>query len=140
MSLRAASLLSACLVGRAGASSLTVAMTKLRDSGEFDPKEPPSHTTDVKVGVYLEHLLDVSMEDHTFDMDFYFTLEWMDDRNYRRGCRPGWGSHSPNPNPNPNPSPGPSPGRSPPPLAVRSSPTQTSSSPSLTHARRPGRT
>ena len=63
-----------CLVGSAGASSLTVAMTNLRDRGEFDPKDPPSHKTDVKVGVYLEHLLDVSMEEHTFDTDFYFTL------------------------------------------------------------------
>lgn len=60
MSLRAASLLAACLVGSAGASSLTVAMTDIRGRGEFDPKEPPDHKTDIKVGVYLEHLLDVS--------------------------------------------------------------------------------
>ena len=26
----------------------------------------------------------VSIEEHTFDMDFYFTLEWQDGRNYRR--------------------------------------------------------
>ena len=26
----------------------------------------------------------VSIEEHTFDMDFYFTLEWQDQRNYRR--------------------------------------------------------
>ena len=82
--LRASLVMAASLVGSAAASSLTVAMTNIRESGEFDPKEPPSHTTDVKVGVYLEHLLDVSMEKHTFDMDFYFTLEWMDGRNYRR--------------------------------------------------------
>ena len=79
----------ACLVGCAAALSL--GMTNLRDSGEFDPKERPFHikTTDVneEVSMYhlLEHLLDVSMEEHTFGMDFYFAREWMDNRNYRRG-------------------------------------------------------
>ena len=72
------------LFGRAGAESLTVAMAHIKEDAGFDPKEPPSHTTDVKVGVYLEHLLDVSMEKHTFDMDFYLTEEWKDGRNYRR--------------------------------------------------------
>ena len=93
--------MAACLVGRASSESLTVAMNKLRDTGEFDPKEPPSHKTDVKVGVYLEHLLDVSMEDHTFDMDFYFTLEWMDDRNYR--CDTPLPGLQPKPTPQPQP-------------------------------------
>ena len=97
--LRAMVMMAACLVGSTFASSLTVAMTDLRNRGEFDPKEPPDHKTDVKVGVYLEHLLDVSMEKHTFDMDFYFTLEWMDGRNYRRGTTPPLAGLS-NPNPN----------------------------------------
>ena len=74
MSRRLMRLLTAsCLVVSTFADTLTLAMTKIRDSGAFDPKEPPTHKTDVKVGVYLEHLLDVSMEEHTFDMDFYFT-------------------------------------------------------------------
>ena len=69
-----ACLLAACLVGSAFAESLTLAMAHIKDRTDgFDPKEPPTHTTDVKVGVYLEHLLDVSIEEHTFDMDFYFT-------------------------------------------------------------------
>ena len=66
-------LMASCLVVSTFAESLTLAMNKIRDSGAFAPKEPPTHKTDVKVGVYLEHLLDVSMEEHTFDMDFYFT-------------------------------------------------------------------
>ena len=115
------------LVGHAGAKSLTVAMAQIKKEAGFDPKEPPQHKTDVKVGMYIEHLLDVSaaasalphttrsahaehpprpphaepssmyalrtmsmsrtqvsIEEHTFDMDFYFTLEWQDQRNYRR--------------------------------------------------------
>ena len=116
------------LVGHAGAKSLTVAMGQIKKEAGFDPKEPPTHKTDVKVGMYIEHLLDVSapasalpltqhpphtlstlrglhplnprpctplrtmsisrtqvsIEEHTFDMDFYFTLEWQDERNYRR--------------------------------------------------------
>ena len=83
---RLTSLMAPCLVGYAAA--LSRGMTNLRDSGEFDPKERPFRitTTDVnEVSMYLEHLLDVSMEEHTFSMDFYFTREWMDDRNYRRG-------------------------------------------------------
>jgi len=82
-----ANLMASCLVGCAAA--LPLGMTNLRDSGEFDPKEWPLHkTTDVneEVSVYhLEHLLDVSMEEHPFGMDFYFAREWMDNRNYRRG-------------------------------------------------------
>ena len=84
---RLTSLMAPCLVGYAAA--LSRGMTNLRDSGEFEPKERPFRitTTDVnEVSMYhLEHLLDVPMEEHTFGMDFYFTREWMDDRNYRRG-------------------------------------------------------
>jgi hypothetical protein len=110
------------LFGRAGAESLTVAMAHIKEDAGFDPKEPPEHKTDIKVGLYLEHLLDVrapphdpfsahpqslahlpalrspsalstpfrtlrtqvSIEEHTFDMDFYLTEEWKDGRNYRR--------------------------------------------------------
>ena len=83
-------LFAACFVGSAFAESLTVAMAHIKDRDDgFDPKEPPTHTTDVKVGLYLEHLLDVSIEEHTFDMDFYFTC-----------CPPRR-----NPSPNPNRSP-----------------------------------
>ena len=108
------------LFGRAGAESLTVAMAHIKEDAGFDPKEPPEHKTDIKVGLYLEHLLDVrapphdpfsahpqslahlpalrspsalstpfrtlrtqvSIEEHTFDMDFYLTEEWKDGRNY----------------------------------------------------------
>lgn len=92
-----ACLLAACLVSSAFAESLTLAMAHLRDHDDgFDPHEPPTHTTDVKVGVYLEHLLDVSMEEHTFDMDFYFT------------CCPALTCIvHPNPDPNVNPCPNP---------------------------------
>ena len=48
------------LVGRAGAKSLTMAMAQIKKNAGFDPKEPPQHKTDVKVGMYIEHLLDVS--------------------------------------------------------------------------------
>ena len=48
------------LVGHAGAKSLTVAMGQIKKEAGFDPKEPPTHKTDVKVGMYIEHLLDVS--------------------------------------------------------------------------------
>ena len=48
------------LFGRAGAESLTVAMSHIKERAGFDPKEPPKHKTDIKVGLYLEHLLDVS--------------------------------------------------------------------------------
>ena len=145
------------LVGRAGAKSLTMAMAQIKKNAGFDPKEPPQHKTDVKVGMYIEHLLDVSaaasalshttssahaeqhppqpphaepssmcalrtmsmyrtqvsIEEHTFDMDFYFTLEWQDQRNYRRDItrsnlsqplpQPQVYAQKPNPNPNPNP-------------------------------------
>ena len=83
---RLTSLMAPCLVGYVAA--LSRGMPNLRDSGEVDPKERPFciTTTDVnEVSMYhLEHLLDVSMEEHTFGMDFYFTREWMEDRNYRR--------------------------------------------------------
>ena len=36
----------------------------------------------------------VSIEEHTFDMDFYFTLEWQDERNYRRDITRSNLSHS----------------------------------------------
>ena len=87
MSRLQAFLLAACLVGSAFAESLTLAMSHLRNKDDgFDPKEPPTHTTNVNVGVYLEHLLDVSIEEHTFDMDFFFT------------CCPQRQNPSPNPN------------------------------------------
>jgi len=70
------------LFGRVGAESLTVAMANIKETAGFDPKEPPEHQTDIKVGLYLEHLLDVSIPKHTFDMDFYLTEEWLDKRNY----------------------------------------------------------
>ena len=60
--------------------------------GEFDPMDPPCHkTNEVKVGVYPPDL------GHPFDMNFYLTIKWIDDRNYdygpdyRRGTsQPGW--------------------------------------------------
>ena len=81
--MRTSSLVAALLVGRVGADSLTMAMAKIKADAGFDPHEPPKHKTDIKVGLYLEHLLDVSIEEHTFDMDFYLTEEWLDERNYR---------------------------------------------------------
>ena len=48
------------LVAGVGASSLKVAMAHIKEEAGFDPKEPPQHKTDIKVGLYLEHLLDVS--------------------------------------------------------------------------------
>ena len=63
---RLTSLMAPCLVGYVAA--LSRGMPNLCDSGEFDPKERPFRitTTDVnKVSMYhLEHLLDVSMEEH----------------------------------------------------------------------------
>lgn len=142
------------LVGHAGAKSLTVAMAQIKKNAGFDPKEPPQHKTDVKVGMYIEHLLEVSatasalphtkdppdtlstlptlntlvhlrpphlsmyrtqvsIEEHTFDMDFYFTLEWQDQRNYRRDITrsdlsqpwPHPQSLCPKPSPKPKPKP-----------------------------------
>ena len=52
------------LFGRAGAESLTVAMAHIKDDAGFNPKEPPKHKTDIKVGLYLEHLLDVRAPPH----------------------------------------------------------------------------
>ena len=52
------------LFGRAGAESLTVAMSHIKERAGFDPKEPPKHKTDIKVGLYLEHLLDVRAPPH----------------------------------------------------------------------------
>ena len=40
----------------------------------------------------------VSIEEHTFDMDFYFTLEWQDERNYRHDITRSNLSHSRCPN------------------------------------------
>ena len=42
------------------AKSLNEAMAKIKKDAGFDPKEPPEHKTGIKVGLYLEHLLDVS--------------------------------------------------------------------------------
>ena len=131
-------LLISLLVVEVEAKSLNEAMAKIKKEAGFDPKEPPEHKTDIKVGLYLEHLLDVSaictlhnsrhppsppspppstpphpprpprpshpcaptpphpsactplpslraqvsIEKHTFDMDFYLTEEWKDSRNY----------------------------------------------------------
>ena len=135
-------LLISLLVVEVDAKSLNEAMAKIKKDAGFDPKEPPEHKTDIKVGLYLEHLLDVSaictlhttldtlhalqarrpphpstpstpsplphpsprrrtnpsapsactplpslraqvsIEKHTFDMDFYLTEEWKDGRNY----------------------------------------------------------
>ena len=37
----------------------TEAMAHIKEEAGFDPKEPPKHQTDIKVG-HLEHLLEVS--------------------------------------------------------------------------------
>ena len=72
----------AMLFGRVGAASLAMAMAEIKATAGFDPREPPQHRTAIDVGVYVEHLLDVSIEEHTFDMDFYLTQEWLDGRNF----------------------------------------------------------
>ena len=38
----------------------TEAMAHIKEEAGFNPKEPPKHQTDIKVGLHLEHLLDVS--------------------------------------------------------------------------------
>ena len=53
-------LLISLLVVEVEAKSLNEAMAKIKKEAGFDPKEPPEHKTDIKVGLYLEHLLDVS--------------------------------------------------------------------------------
>ena len=140
----------AMLFGRVGAASLAMKMAEIKATAGFDPREPPQHRTVIDVGVYVEHLLDVSnpssppaprlpritfsespapkpldspphptregygggrllvhapsraavthnnvsalcyrsldtqvsIEEHTFDMDFYLTQEWLDGRNF----------------------------------------------------------
>ena len=52
------------VVGVDEASSLKdEAMAKIKKDAGSDPKEPPEHNTDIKVGLYLEHL-DVSASPH----------------------------------------------------------------------------
>jgi len=41
-------------------SSLSEAMAKTKKDAGFEPKEPPEHKTDIKVGLHLDHLLAVS--------------------------------------------------------------------------------
>ena len=72
----------AMLFGRVGAASLAMKMAEIKATAGFDPREPPQHRAVIDVGVYVEHLLDVSIEGHTFDMDFYLTQEWLDGRNF----------------------------------------------------------
>jgi hypothetical protein len=54
------SLLISLLVVEVEAKSLNEAMAKIKKDAGFDPKEPPEHKTDIRVGLYIEHLLDVS--------------------------------------------------------------------------------
>ena len=80
MSQRAlATILALLLPDRAEAASLKNALGSISD---FDPLEAPEHTTHLKTGLFMEHLLDVDFAGHTFAADFYWTLEWEDGRNY----------------------------------------------------------
>ena len=52
------------VVGVGEASSLNdEAMAKIKKDAGFNPKEPPEHNTDIKVGLYPERL-DVSAPPH----------------------------------------------------------------------------
>ena len=50
----------AMLFGRVGAASLAMKMAEIKATAGFDPREPPQHRTVIDVGVYVEHLFDVS--------------------------------------------------------------------------------
>ena len=55
------SLLISLLVVEVKDPSLNEAMAKIKKSaGGFEPKEPPEHKMDTKVGLHLDHLLAVS--------------------------------------------------------------------------------
>jgi hypothetical protein len=41
-------------------SLMSEAMAKTKKNAGFEPKEPPEHKTDIKVGLHLDHLLAVS--------------------------------------------------------------------------------
>ena len=50
----------AMLFGRVGAASLAMKMAEIKATAGFDPREPQQHRAVIDVGVYVEHLLDVS--------------------------------------------------------------------------------
>ena len=55
------SLLVSLLVVDVKDPSLNETMAKIKkNAGGFEPKEPPEHKTDIKVGLHLDHLLAVS--------------------------------------------------------------------------------
>ena len=94
-------LLISLLVVEVDAKSLNEAMAKIKKDAGFDPKEPPEHKTDIKVGLYLEHLLDVSAI-----CTLHTTLDTLHALQARRPPHPSTPS-TPSPLPHPPPPPHP---------------------------------
>ena len=49
---------------------------------EFDPLDPPSHSTSIKTGIFFDRLLNIDLTKHAWEAEFWTSFEWYDQRNY----------------------------------------------------------
>lgn len=72
-------------------------LTQLLDPAAlgFDPSLAAEYTTNVTVGIYLNHLYAIDDKTHLFEADLFTVFRWQDGRNYSSLFAPGsWAQRS----------------------------------------------